>query len=324
MLANLPDDVALVRAFNRVYTRKIGLLHAHLRDSAFTLTEARILYEIVNRASPTAAEIARALDLDRGQISRTLKRLVEQGVVETRDDPSHGRHQLLSLTAAGRAAYDALEASTREAVGALLDALPPLSRHQFLHAAGTIRRVFEADDRQHVALRPLRIGDLGLIVHRQALLYAQEHGYDASYEGLIAQIVADFRSAFDPARDDAWVAEISDQMVGSIFLVHTEDPRVAKLRLLYVEPDARGLGIGKSLVETCIARARALGYARLDLWTDNVLSAARSVYQRAGFRLVEEAPAPFFGTESTSQTWSLSLAGEPDAVLADAKISALT
>ncbi|NMN03041.1 MULTISPECIES: helix-turn-helix domain-containing GNAT family N-acetyltransferase [unclassified Novosphingobium] len=310
MSQDTEQQVALVRAFNRVYTRRLGLLHAHLRDSVFTLSEARILYEIVNRDCPTAAEIARALDLDRGQMSRTLKRLGDQGVVETRDDPSHGRHQLLSLTASGRAAYAALEASTQEAVRSLLNSLPLIQRQQFLDAAATISRVFDVNAQPEVTFRSLKAGDLGLIVHRQAVLYRDDYGYNESYEGLIAQIVADFRQAFDPARDDAWVAEMHGQMVGSIFLVHTDDPQVAKLRLLYVEPDARGLGIGKSLVETCIARARALGYGRLDLWTDNVLAAARRVYQRAGFKLVDEAPAPFFGTESMSQTWSLMLGDE--------------
>lgn len=307
MSGDTERQVALIRAFNRMYTRKIGLLHAHLRNSPFTLSEARILYEIAGRDQPTAAEIARALDLDRGQMSRTLKRLSDQGVVQTRDDPSHGRHQLLSLTPSGQAAYAALEASTQEAVGSLLHSLPPVPRRQFLEAAATISRVFEAAAPPEASLRSLRIGDLGLIVHRQALLYSQEHGYDESYEGLIAQIVADFRQRFDPARDDAWVAEVHGQMAGSIFLVHTDEPEIAKLRLLYVEPGARGFGIGKLLVDTCIARARALGYGRLDLWTDNVLSAARRVYQRAGFTLVDETPAPFFGTESTSQTWSLAL-----------------
>jgi len=156
-------------------------------------------------------------------------------------------------------------------------------------------------------LRAPRVGDLGLIVHRQAILYAKEHGYDQRFEALIARILADFHEAFDPARDAAWIADRGGQMVGSVFLVHTDRPDVGKLRLLYVEPEARGAGVGKLLVSTCINRAREVGYARLELWTDRDLAAARRIYERAGFELIEEAPDHFFGTESISQTWSLKL-----------------
>jgi len=300
------QDVATLRGFNRVYTSRLGLLDAHLDQSPFTLSEARILYELANRADPTAAEIARALRLDPAQISRTIKRFANRGLVATRDDPSHGRHQLLALTDQGRAAFAALENNTRRAIGALLDGLPPFRRAAMLSAASTITRVFEEDPSGPV-LRGLRPGDLGMVIARQAILYAEEYGWNGEYEALVARILADFHQSFDPARDAAWIAEIDGRMAGSIFLVHGDEPEVGKLRLLYVERDARGLGVGRMLVAACIARAREAGYKRLDLWTNSVLSAARSIYQRAGFELVEETPHHSFGKDLVGQTWTLDL-----------------
>lgn len=296
-----------MRAFNRVYTNRLGLLNPHLDGSPFTLSEARILYELAHRSAPTAAEIARALHLDRGQISRTLKRFSDRELVEMREDPAHGRQQLLSLTATGRASFDALEGKTQQAVSELLTGLPGFRRKRLIAAAETISAIFEADEKPTVRLRGLAPGDLGRIVERQAILSAQEYGWNQDYEALAARIVADFHQSFDPAREDAWIAEMDDQMVGSIFLVKGEKPTVAKLRLLYVEPDARGAGVGKTLVEACIRRARNLGYDRLDLWTNSVLVAARSIYQKAGFELVNEAPHHSFGHDLIGQTWSLTL-----------------
>ncbi|WP_242443494.1 helix-turn-helix domain-containing GNAT family N-acetyltransferase [Sphingobium sp. LB126] len=296
-----------MRAFNRVYTNRLGLLNPHLDGSPFTLSEARILYELAHRSAPTAAEIGRALHLDRGQISRTLKRFSDRGLVEMRDDPTHGRQQLLSLTASGQASFGALEGKTQQAVSELLARLPGFRRRSLIAAAETISAIFEAGEKPTVRLRGLKPGDLGRIVGRQAILYAQEYGWNQDYEALAARIVADFHQSFDPAREDAWVAEMDEQMVGSIFLVRGEKPTVAKLRLLYVEPDARGAGVGKTLVEACIARARDLGYERLDLWTNSVLVAARSIYQKAGFELADEAPHHSFGHDLIGQTWSLTL-----------------
>ncbi|WP_278984197.1 bifunctional helix-turn-helix transcriptional regulator/GNAT family N-acetyltransferase [Sphingobium yanoikuyae] len=301
------QDAAALRAFNRVYTNRLGLLNPHLDGSPFTLSEARILYELAHRSAPTAAEIGRALHLDRGQISRTLKRFSDRGLVEMRDDPKHGRQQLISLTADGQAAFDALEGKTRHAVSELLAGLPRFRRKRLIAAAETISAIFKADEEPTARLRGLEPGDLGRIVERQAILYAQEYGWNQDYEALAARIVADFHQSFDPAREDGWIAEMDDQMVGSIFLVKGEKPTVAKLRLLYVEPDARGAGVGKMLVEACVARARDLGYERLDLWTNSVLVAARGIYQNAGFELVDEAPHHSFGHDLIGQTWSLTL-----------------
>lgn len=301
------QDVATLRAFNRTYTARLGLLEPRLDKSPFTLSEARILYEVAKREAPTAAEIARTLHLDPAQVSRTLKRFAERGLVETREDPSHARLQLLSLTDAGRAAFAALEQNTRVAITTLLDELPAGQRRRLIAAAETITRIFGEAAEQPPTLRSLRPGDLGLVTARQAILYAGEYGWNQDYEALVARILADFHTGFDPARDDAWIAEMQGRMVGSVFLVHGEAAGVGKLRLLYVEPDARGAGVGRMLVDACIARARSLGYERLDLWTNSVLSAARRIYERAGFVLTDETPHHSFGKDLIGQTWSLRL-----------------
>lgn len=307
-MAPAPDhDIAALRAFNRIYTSRLGLLDAHLDKSPFTLSEARVLYELANRADPTGAEIARALRLDPAQISRTLRRFAERGLLEARENPADGRHQLQSLTKAGREAFAALESNTRVAIGALLDGLPFLRRKALICAATGITRIFEDDAPPQPILRGLRVGDLGMVIARQSILYAEEYGWNADYEALIAGILASFHQRFDPAREAGWIAEMDSRMVGSIFLVAGDSPGVAKLRLLYVEPDARGAGVGKMLVATCIERARQLGYQRLDLWTNSVLTAARSIYERAGFKLVDEAPHRSFGHDLVGQTWSLAL-----------------
>jgi DNA-binding MarR family transcriptional regulator/GNAT superfamily N-acetyltransferase len=300
-------DVAALRAFNRAYTSRIGLLDAHLDQSPFTLSEARILYELANRTDPTGAEIARALRLDPAQISRTLKRFVQRGLVDARDDPAHGRHQLLSLTQDGSTAFAALESNTRRAVSALLAGLSPFRRARLLDAAETIRRVFTDEAPPRPVLRGLRPGDLGMVAARQSILYAREYGWTLDYEVLAARILADFHQSFDPAREAAWIADMDDRMVGSVFLVRGASHDAGKLRLLYVEPEMRGTGVGTLLVATCIERARAIGYKRLDLWTNSVLTAARGLYERAGFVLVDEAPHHSFGKDLIGQTWSLAL-----------------
>lgn len=301
------QDIATMRSFNRIYTRRLGLLDAHLDKSPFTLSEARVLYELANRVDPTGAEIARALRLDPAQISRTLRRFAGRGLVAARDDATHGRNQLLSLTAEGKAVFAAVESNTRSAVGTLLDELPPFRRARLLSAARTISRIFEDEAAPRPVLRGLRPGDLGMVVARQTILYATEYGWNTDYEALVARILADFQQSFDPAREAAWIADMDGRMVGSIFLVRGDTPDVGKLRLLYVEPEARGAGVGKMLVAACIERAREVGYQRLDLWTNSILAAARSIYQRAGFVLVDEAPHHSFGHDLVGQTWSLPL-----------------
>jgi DNA-binding MarR family transcriptional regulator/GNAT superfamily N-acetyltransferase len=301
-------QIAALRGFNRLYTRKLGLLNPRLDSSPFSLTEARVLYELAHRTDPTAAEITRALDLDPAQLSRTLKRFDARGLVETARHPDGGRSRPIRLTAAGREAFAALDRNTHDAIAALLTALPTGKRETLLAAARSIGEVFDEAPAGEVVLRDLRPGDLGWIIHRQAVLYTQEYGWTQDYEALVARILADFVQAFDPAREAAWVAELDGRIVGSIFLVRGDTPEVGKLRLLYVEPDTRGRGVGAMLVEACVARARAVGYGRLELWTNSILVAARRIYQRVGFVLVDETPHHSFGHDLVGQTWALDLA----------------
>lgn len=301
------DEVNQLRSFNRVYTAHLGLLEAHLANSRFSLSEGRILYELAHRQEPTAADIGRALRLDRSQISRTLKRFSEQGLIVSREDPSHGRNQLLSLTAEGRAAFEKADQGARDGVARLLDALPFSRRAELLQAVSSVKKLLEAKNPPVLTLRELRTGDLGMIVHRQAVLYAAEYGYDESYETLIAQIIADFRRTFDPNREAAWVAELDGRMAGSIFLMRSQEARTGKLRLLYVEPHARGAGVGGQLVEACVERARTAGYDHLELWTDSQLASARRLYARSGFTLRDTRTERHFGQDIGSETWVMDL-----------------
>lgn len=307
----IQKDINELRAFNRVYTRRLGLLNAHLDKSPFTLTEARILYEIAHRPMPTAAAIMRVLGLDRGQLSRTLKRFSERGLLETSQHPDGGRSRPIELTEAGRKTYAALERNTCQAVGELLDDLPPEQRHDLLAAAGTITRIFAETKCADVQLRGLQPGDLGWIIHRQAVLYTREYGWNNEYEALVARILADFIESFDPVHDAAWVAESDGRIVGSVFLVRGDRPKLGKLRLLYVEQAARGTGVGAKLVNACIERARMVGDDQLTLWTNSILTAARRLYERAGFTLVNEAPHHSFGADLIGQTWQLDLTNGP-------------
>ncbi|HTY50927.1 MAG TPA: bifunctional helix-turn-helix transcriptional regulator/GNAT family N-acetyltransferase [Steroidobacteraceae bacterium] len=305
-----PDTAVIdeVRAFNRFYTRAIGLLAEHLPASDLSLPAARVLYELAQGGEPAAADLVRRLRMDRAHLSRILARFRARGLVRGRRSPEHGRRQLLVLTAAGRRAFAALEQGTRGAIGAMVGPIGPPGRRRLVAAMQEIRGLFgEPKSPPQVRLRGLVPGDVGWIVHRQAVLYHREYGWDWTYEGLIADILGHFISGFDPAHEDAWVAERAGEMVGSVFLVKGDSPDVAKLRLLYVEPSARGAGIGRMLVAACIARARELGYGRLVLWTNDVLVSARRIYQAAGFRLVGESRHHSFGKDLTGQTWSLEL-----------------
>lgn len=308
MLNSDLNSIGRLRAFNRLYTNRLGLLDSRLDGSPFTLSEARILYELAHRSETTAAEIARLLRMDRAQISRTLKRFSTQELVTVRDNPHHGRQQLLSLTEAGRRAFEDLNARTDSAIGGVLEDLGRRRTDQLLQAATSMAEALDpAEDSTCVSLRGLRVGDLGLVTARQALVYAEEYGWNQDYEALVAEILSDFHKKFDPARDAAWIAQMGGDMVGSIFLVGGDEPNIAKLRLLYVEPDVRGAGVGGLLVETCIKQAKALGYGELHLWTNSVLSSARRLYERFGFTLADERPHHSFGQDLIGQNWSLGL-----------------
>jgi DNA-binding MarR family transcriptional regulator/N-acetylglutamate synthase-like GNAT family acetyltransferase len=300
-----------VRAFNRFYTREIGLLNRSLPATDLSLPEARVLYELAQapEGGRTAAEIGRTLDMDKAHLSRVVARFLARGLASSRISPNHRKHRLISLTGAGRKVFAGAEAAARGQVDALLEPIDAAGRNRIIEAMRDIRMALrdrEAPDGE-VSLRPPRPGDVGWIIHRQTVLYTREYGWDWTYEGLASRILGAFVAEFDPAREDGWVAERRGAIVGSIFLMKSDDPRVAKLRLLYVEPSARGGGVGRKLVDTCIARARELGYRELILWTNDILVAARRLYQAVGFRLVNEEPHHSFGHDLLGQTWALDL-----------------
>ena len=301
-----------VRSFNRFYTREIGLLNRRLPATDLSLPEARVLYELAHapESGRTAAEIGRALGMDKAHLSRIVARFRARGLMQSRVSADHGKHRLLTLTDVGQKTFAAAEAAARAQVDALLTPIGEGGRERLAEAMRDIRAALNGREAEEgdLSLRPLRPGDVGWIIHRQTVLYHQEYGWDWTYEGLASRILGAFVAEFDSAKEDGWVAERGGAIVGSIFLMKSDDPAVAKLRLLYVEPSARGLGLGRMLVDTCIGRARELGYRELTLWTNDVLVAARRIYQAAGFRLISEAPHHSFGHDLVGQTWTLDLA----------------
>lgn len=299
--------VDAVRGFNRFYTRRLGLLGRHLPESDFTLPEARVMYELATGGERTAAELGRELGLDKAHLSRIVSRLEGRGLLARRVSPAHGKHLPISLTDAGRAAFAGLEREARAQVEAMLQPLGPGARERLAAAMAEIAAALSADAAPDVRLRRPEPGDLGWIAHRQATLYTREYGWDWTFEGLLCEILGRFVTEFDPARDDAWVAEKGGGIVGSVFLVKSDDPAVAKLRMLYVEPAARGAGVGKRLVAAAIDRARELGYREMTLWTNDILLAARRIYEGFGFRLVAEERHRSFGHDLVGQTWTLVL-----------------
>jgi DNA-binding MarR family transcriptional regulator/GNAT superfamily N-acetyltransferase len=306
--AEFDRRVAAMRRFNRFYTQKIGVLEEGLLHSPFTLTQSRVLYELAQRERTTAADLGRELGLDAGYLSRILQGFRRQGLIVRRAAPADGRQSLLSLTARGRAAFARLDASSRAEIGALLAPLKLADQPRLMAALATVEGLLGARPAAAApySLRPHRPGDMGWVVHRHGALYAAEYGFDATFEALVAEIVADFVRRFDPARERCWIAERDGEIVGSVFLVR-KSARTAKLRLLLVEPSARGLGLGRRLVEECVRFARRAGYRKITLWTNSVLHAARAIYEQAGFRLVDSAPHRSFGCDLVGETWELDL-----------------
>ncbi|MBV9777054.1 MAG: MarR family transcriptional regulator/GNAT family N-acetyltransferase [Acetobacteraceae bacterium] len=302
--------VVAVRRFSRFYTRRIGLLHEGLLGGPLSLAEGRLVYELAQRGTATARDLGAELGLDSGYLSRLLRGLEERGLLAKRPSEEDGRQTTLSLTPAGRDAFAAIDARSRAEVGAMLGRLSAPERRRLAAALAEAERLLggaapEPAQAPYV-LRPPRPGDMGWVVHRQGALYAREYGWDETFEALVAEIVAGFVRGFDARRERCWIAEREGVAVGSVFLVRDSEA-VAKLRLLYVEPEARGLGIGRRLVAECVNLARAIGYRRLTLWTNDVLVAARRIYQAAGFRLVAEEPHHSFGRDLVGQSWSLDL-----------------
>jgi len=303
----MTDTVADLRAFNRFYTRQIGLLNERPYGGDFTLTEGRVLFELAHAPALKPGDIVASLGLDPAYVSRILKRFETAGLVDRQRDPDDGRGFLLRLTPAGRAAFEPLNQASVEGLSAMIG---HLTGDQQREVSGAVRALTEllGQDRPHdIVLRPLKVGDVGTITRRQGLLYAEEYGWDITYEALVAELLAAFVNGFDPAKEEAIIAERDGEVVGSVFLFRGDAPDTAKLRLLYVDAAARGSGLGARLVDACIAAARARGYARLRLWTQDCLVSARRIYQGAGFQLVSEEKHHRFGVDLNAQVWELGL-----------------
>jgi DNA-binding MarR family transcriptional regulator/ribosomal protein S18 acetylase RimI-like enzyme len=302
------DPVQTVRRFNRFYTRQIGLLEEKLLASELSLAELRMLYELAHRRTPTASELAHELLLDAGYTSRILAGFERRGLLRRRRSAGDARRNLLALTPRGRRVFAPLDARSSNQVAALLAGLSAADRDRLLAAMATIERLLAPPPPTAAPylVRPHRSGDLGWVIERHAALYADEQGWGETFEALVAQVGADFLAHHDPRRERCWIAERNEQRVGSVFLV-AHSRTVAKLRLLLVEPEARGLGIGRRLVAECVAFGRQAGYRRLTLWTQSNLLAARHLYQEAGFRRVASEPHTRFGHGLVGETWELPL-----------------
>ena len=308
MLAEVPvDRISAVRAFNRSYTKFLGALDEHLLSTSYSLTEARVLFELGQRDETEVAELRQVIGLDGGYLSRLLGRFEESGLVRRERSASDARRQLIRLTPKGRDTFRLLDTKSVAQIRTLLGDLTEDEQRRLVDAMDMIRRrLARAEARPRVRLRPPAPGDHGWVIERNGALYAQEHGWDSSYEALVAGIVAGYLAEHDPEREAAWVAELDGERVGAIFCVRKDD-RTAKLRLLHVEPSARGAGVGTVLVDECVRFAREAGYLAIELWTVSLLAPARRIYQRAGFELVEEDTTDRFGHRLTGQTWRLSL-----------------
>ena len=302
------ERVAGVRRFNRFYTQKIGVLHEGLLGSPFSLAEGRVLYEVAHRDKPTAAQLSRDLGVDAGYLSRILGGFKGRGLIERVSSDADGRQSLLSLTARGRDAFAPLNARSRKEIGAMLGRLSVADQRRLVEAMRVIEGLLGAPPTPKVPylLRPHQPGDMGWVVHRHGALYAQEYGWDEQFEALVARVVWKFIEHYDPKRERCWIAERAGENVGSVFLVK-QSRTVAKLRLLLVDPKARGLGVGARLVDECVRFARQAGYRKITLWTNSVLLAARRIYERAGFRLVRKERHHSFGHDLVGETWDLKL-----------------
>ncbi len=306
--AHVPDEqVAAVREFNRFYTNVLGLLQEGLLDTAYSLTEARLIFELARQDDAEASELRRSLDIDAGYLSRLLARFETDGLVTRTRSPADARRQVISLTSTGRAVFANLDARSSDQIRALLARLSADERQRVTAAMTGIREIIAPSARPAAfVVRPPVPGDLGWVVQRHGALYAEEYGWDASFEALVARIVADYAARGDQRREAAWIAEAGGQPAGCVFCMHKTDT-TAQLRLLLVEPHARGMGVGGRLVGECISFARRAGYAEVMLWTNDVLHAARRIYQRAGFQLVASRPHHSYGHDLVGQDWLLRL-----------------
>jgi len=304
--------VPAIRAFNRFYTRHIGLLQQGLLESEFSLTEVRLLYEIAHRPNITARVLCSELSLDPGYLSRILAKFQKRGWIHRTTSPVDGRQVLLSLTSKGFAGFQPLDERSSQQVKQMLSNVAPDARQQLAGAMGQIEKILSAKsgEREHgepYLLRMHQPGDMGWVIFRHGVLYSEEYGYDERFEALVAEICAEFIQKFDAKHERCWIAEKNGERIGSVFLVR-KSAAVAKLRLLLVEPSARGLGLGKRLVEECVRFARQVGYKKIVLWTQRELKAARGIYQHAGFRLVAEEKHDSWNRKAmVAETWELKL-----------------
>jgi DNA-binding MarR family transcriptional regulator/GNAT superfamily N-acetyltransferase len=305
-MVSVVDDV---RGFNRFYTRVLGLLRPHLAGSAFGLTEARVLFELAHRDDVAVSDLRRDLDLDAGYLSRILSGFTASGLIAREKSVADGRRQIVRLTDDGRRAFDELDHLQAGAIATILAPLDERQRADLVTSMGRIRRALGDEPRQRgLVLRPPAPGDLGWVVERHGYRYATEYGWDTTFEALVARIVADFAERSDTKREAAWIAESDGERVGCVFCTASPDsPDTAQLRLLMVEPSARGAGVGSRLVDECLRFARRAGYRRMTLWTNDVLVAARRIYERAGFRCDRREPHHSFGHDLVGEYWSRDL-----------------
>lgn len=308
-----PQTIAAVRRFNRFYTRQIGVLRKTYLDSPYSLGEMRVLYELAQGDRLTASDVGRALDLDAGYLSRLLRNFEKRGLISRQTSTEDARQSHLALTARGRKMFAQMEHRSQEKAGAMLDKLDATQQVRTVAAMHSIETLLTAaadassDEMPGYILREPRIGDFGWAVSRHAELYAQEYGWTDPFEGLCAQIVADFVNNFDAERERCWIAEMNGENVGCVMLVKDEVPGIARLRLLLVDPKARGLGLGARLVDECVRFARSVGYTKITLWTHSVLAAARHVYERAGFTLTTSESRHTWGQDVVAEFWDMDL-----------------
>jgi DNA-binding MarR family transcriptional regulator/GNAT superfamily N-acetyltransferase len=306
-------SIAAVRQFNRFYTRQIGVLRKTYLDSPYSLGEMRVLYELARADELTASDIARALDLDAGYLSRLLRNFEKRGLISRKTSKKDGRQSHLALTARGSKLFAPMEERSQRAAGAMLDRLKPSQQAQIVAAMTSIETLLangqavKSDAKPRYTLREPRVGDFGWVISRHAELYLREYGWGEPFEGLCAQIVADFVNNFDAKCERCWIAELDGENVGCVMLVKDDQPGVARVRLLLVDPKGRGLGLGAQLVDECVRFARSVGYTKITLWTHSVLSAARHVYEKAGFTLTSSEPRHSWGNDVVAEFWDLDL-----------------
>ena len=304
-------DAAALRGFSRFYTRLIGTLEKGLLNTKYSLGEARVLYELASRPSTNAREVAGELGIDPGYLSRVVAKLEREGLLKRKVSSKDARSADITLTPKGKSEFSKLDTLSQNQALGILSPLTQPDRGRLISSMRVIESMLAANKPDLCAprvLRPPRAGDMGWVVFREGAVYSQEFGFDTSFEALVARIVSDFVSNFDPQRERCWFAEVDGKNMGHVFLVnHPEYAHCAKLRLLFVEPAARGMGLGQLLVNECVQFARSAGYLKILLWTQSILTAAHRIYEKAGFRLLDENPHHSFGKDLIGQTWELEL-----------------